>query len=69
MRLIEESGQVHACRWNFHFPFEKAHGFAQVLNGDDLQTSDDRGFGRVVLRNQQANFAFGFGAGRSAAPL
>jgi hypothetical protein len=30
------------------------------LNGDDLKTIDDRGLGRIVFWNEQANFALGF---------
>src|SRR5207244_12535339 len=44
--------------------FEKAHCFAQILDGDDLQTFDDRGLGGVVFRHQQPDFVVGFGAQR-----
>ena len=36
VRLIEQCGQVHACRRNLNFSFKKTHGFAQILDGDDL---------------------------------
>ncbi len=62
VRLIEQSGQVHARRRNFHFAFEKTHHFAQILNWDDLQSFEARGLGCVVLRHEQADFAFGLGA-------
>ena len=59
VRLVENFGDVHLYRGDFDFTFEKARGFAQILNGDDLQTFHDGGFGGVFRRNEHANPAVG----------
>ena len=59
VRLIEDFGNVHLRRRNFYFTFEKARGFTQILNGDDLQPFHDGSFGGVFRRNKHADPAVG----------
>ena len=57
--MVEYFGDVHLRRRDFDFTFEKTCGFAQILNGNDLQTFHDGGFGGVFRRDQHAHLAVG----------
>ena len=47
---------------DFDFAFEKLRGLAEILDGNDLQAVDDRGFGGVFRRNEHAGFPVGLRA-------
>ena len=55
--LLEDLGDVDAGRRDLRFPFEEAHGLAQILNGNNLKTGNDRSLRRVFRRDKNANFA------------
>ena len=61
-RMLEDACDIHAGGRDLHFAFEKTHGFAEILNPDDLQTFDDRRLGGIVFRHQQPDLVFGPGA-------
>ena len=59
---------VSSCWWNISrrstrvgesliSPSRKCGGFAEVLDGNDLQAGDDGGFGRVLGRDEQPTLA------------
>ena len=56
--VLEQRGDVHRGRGDGGLPFEEAGGFAQVVNGDDLQAGDHRRLGGVLRRDQDPNLAF-----------
>ena len=60
--LVEDVGEVHFGGRDFYFAFEKLRGFAQVLDGNDLEAGDDGSFGRVVGGDEHADLSIGFGA-------
>ena len=62
--MLEDARDIHACRRDLHFAFEKADALPQILDGDDLQPVHHGRFGRVVFGHQHADFAVGFGAQR-----
>src|SRR6185369_15864952 len=62
--VLENAVDIDPGGRDFQFAFEEAGGFAQVADGNDLQTVDDGGFGRVFGRDEDAGLSLRLGRQR-----
>lgn len=57
--LVEDVGEIDFGGCDFELAFEEGDGFAEVSDGQDLETLNDGGFGGVFGSDEEADFAVG----------